>query len=224
MMQKAAPAYTGDVVVGGVPAVRKLRGLQMTKVAVGSYNNNAYLLECTATGERLMIDAAAESGTLLELVGTGKLGQVLTTHFHFDHCGALAEVVSRTEATTLAHPADAVGIPVPTGNAVRDGDEVRVGKVVLHATHLVGHTLGSLALVYAEPDGPHHVWTGDALFPGGVGKTHGEPPLFNALLDGVVTKLFDVYGDDTWIYPGHGSDTTLGAERPHLSEWRERGW
>lgn len=224
MMQKAAPAYTGDVIVGGAPAVRELRGLRMTKVAVGSYNNNAYLLECTATGERLMIDAAAESGTLLELVGTGGLGQVLTTHFHFDHWGALAEVVNRTEATTLAHPADAVGVPVPTGNAVRDGDEVRVGEVVLRATNLVGHTLGSLALVYAEPDGPHHVWTGDALFPGGVGKTHGEPALFNALLDGVVTKLFDMYGDDTWIYPGHGSDTTLGAERPHLSEWRERGW
>jgi glyoxylase-like metal-dependent hydrolase (beta-lactamase superfamily II) len=223
-MSGAASGYTGDVEVGGAPATRELRGLRMTKVAVGSYNNNAYLLECAATGERLLIDAAAEASTLLEVIGSAGLGQVLTTHFHFDHWGALAEVVERTGATTLAHPADTVGIPVPTGTVVRDGDEVRVGEVVLRAVHLVGHTLGSLALVYAEPDGPHHVWTGDALFPGGVGKTHEEPALFDALLGGVETKLFDVLGDDTWIYPGHGSDTTLGAERPHLSEWRERGW
>jgi glyoxylase-like metal-dependent hydrolase (beta-lactamase superfamily II) len=223
-MAGAAPAYTGDVEVGGAPAMRELRGLRMTKVAVGSYNNNAYLLECTATGERLLIDAAADAAALLDVVGPAGLGQVLTTHFHFDHWGALAEVVERTGATTLAHPADTVGIPVPTDTAVRDGDEVRVGEVVLRAVHLVGHTLGSVALVYAEPDGPHHVWTGDALFPGGVGKTHEEPALFDALLGGVATKLFDVYGDDTWVYPGHGRDTTLGAERPHLPEWRERGW
>lgn len=223
-MPGAAPGYTGDVEVGGVAATRELRGLRMTKVAVGSYNNNAYLLECASTGERLLIDAAAEATTLLEVIGSAGLGKVLTTHFHFDHWGALAEVVERTGAATLAHPADTVGIPVPTGTVVRDGDEVRVGEVVLRAVHLVGHTLGSLALVYAEPDGPHHVWTGDALFPGGVGKTHEEPALFDALLSGVETKLFDVLGDDTWIYPGHGSDTTLGAERPHLSEWRGRGW
>lgn len=216
--------YTGDVTVGGAPAVRELRGLRMTKVAVGPYDNNAYLLECTATRERLLIDAAADPGTLLDIIGSGGLGQVLTTHFHFDHWGALAEVVERTGASTLMHPADTVGVPVPTASEVRDGDEVRIGEVVLRAVHLVGHTLGSLALVYTEPDGPHHIWTGDSLFPGGVGKTHGEPALFDALYGDVVGKIFDVFGDDTWIYPGHGRDTTLGAERPHLHEWRERGW
>lgn len=220
----AGPAYSGDVTVGGPPARRELRGLRVTKVAVGDYNNNAYLLECTATGERLLIDAAAEPDTLLDLIGPAGLGRVLTTHFHFDHWGALAEVVERTGATTLAHPADTVGIPVPTDTPVRGGDEVRVGEVLLRAVHLVGHTLGSLALVYSEPGGAHHVWTGDALFPGGVGKTHGEPALFTALLDGVEAGLFDVLGDDTWVYPGHGRDTTLGTERPHLPEWRERGW
>lgn len=223
-MSDAVVEYTGEVVVGGVPAVRELTGLRMTKVAVGSYDNNAYLLECTATGERLLIDAAADPETLLEVLGSGGVGQVLTTHFHFDHWGALRDVVEATGAATLMHPADTVGVPVPTDQHVRDGEEIRVGDVSLRAVHLVGHTLGSLALVYAEPGGPHHVWTGDCLFPGGVGKTHGEPALFDALIGGVVDKLFDVYGDDTWLYPGHGRDTTLGAERPHLGEWRERGW
>jgi glyoxylase-like metal-dependent hydrolase (beta-lactamase superfamily II) len=220
----SASDYTGHVVVGGPPAVRELRGLRVTKVAVGDYDNNAYLLECTTTDERLLVDAAAQPATLLDLIGRGGLGQVLTTHFHFDHWGALREVVDRTGARTLMHPADSVGVPVPTEVEVRHGDEVRVGEVVLRAVHLVGHSLGSLALVYPEPDGRHHVWTGDALFPGGVGKTHGEPALFDSLYRGVVAEIFDAFGDDTWIYPGHGRDTTLGAERPHLAEWRERGW
>lgn len=109
------------------PATRELRGLRMAKVAVGSYDNNADLLECTGTGERLLIDAAAEAETLLDVIGSAGLGQVLTTHFHFDHWGALAEVLARTGATTLAHPADTVGIPVPTAASVRDGDEVVSG-------------------------------------------------------------------------------------------------
>jgi glyoxylase-like metal-dependent hydrolase (beta-lactamase superfamily II) len=223
-MSEVVASYDGDVVVGGTPAVREMAGLRMTKVAVGPYDNNAYLLECTASGERLLIDAAADADTLLALVGSGGLGQVFTTHFHFDHWAALAEVVEQTGATTLMHPADIVGVPVTTDRPVRDGEEIRVGQVALQAVHLVGHTLGSLALIYAEPGGPHHIWSGDCLFPGGVGKTHREPALFETLLDGVVTKLFHPYGDDTVVYPGHGRDTTLGTERPQLGEWRERGW
>lgn len=223
-MSGVGSEYTGDVAVGGAPAVREMAGLRMTKVAVGPYDNNAYLLECTETGERLLIDAAADAGTLIEVLGSGGLGQVLTTHFHFDHWGALAEIVERTGATTLMHPADTVGVPVTTDRTVRDGAQIRVGEVTLRAVHLVGHTLGSLALVYAEPGGPQHVWSGDCLFPGGVGKTHREPALFEALLGGVVAKLFDSYGDATWVYPGHGRDTTLGAERPQVDEWRARGW
>ncbi|WP_405970766.1 MBL fold metallo-hydrolase [Streptomyces sp. NBC_00988] len=210
--------------VGGVAGIRELRGLRVTTLSVGPYDNNVYLLECATTGERLLIDAAAEPAAVLGVIGSGGLGQVLTTHFHYDHWGALKEVVERTGATTLMHPADAVGVPVPTDVEVRDGQEVRIGDVSLRAVHLVGHTLGSLALLYAEPGGPHHVWTGDSLFPGGVGNTHKEPALFEALYRDVVAKLFDVHDDSTAIYPGHGAATTLGAERPSLTQWRERGW
>jgi glyoxylase-like metal-dependent hydrolase (beta-lactamase superfamily II) len=100
---------------------------------------------------------------------------------------------------------------------------VRVGDVELTARHLVGHTPGSIALVYDDPTGAPHLFTGDCLFPGGVGRTT-SPEAFASLYGGVVAKLFDALPDETWVYPGHGDDTTLGAERPQLEEWRARGW
>ncbi|MFF3569294.1 MBL fold metallo-hydrolase [Nocardia jiangxiensis] len=210
--------------VDSADTVLQLGGLIVRSVSVGEYANNVYLLECTATGERLLIDAAAEPDTLLALIGDGGLAQIFTTHFHYDHWGALQQVVDATGARTAAHPADAPGIPVPTQVQVRDGEEIRVGDAVLRAVHLIGHTAGSLALVYAEPHGPHHIWSGDALFPGGVGRTHDEPALFDLLYRDVVAKIFDLYSDDTAVYPGHGNFTTVGAERPQLEEWRARGW
>ncbi|WP_405446818.1 MBL fold metallo-hydrolase [Streptomyces erythrochromogenes] len=216
--------YTGEVKVGGPADVHELADLMISKVAVGSMNNNAYLLRCRATDEQLLIDAAAEPQTLLNLIGDDGIASVVTTHRHGDHWGALAEVVAATGARTYAGALDAEGIPVATDVAVADGDTVRVGRVELTARHLVGHTPGSIALVYDDPHGHAHVFTGDCLFPGGVGNTHDDPGAFKSLLDDVQHKLFEQLPDETWVYPGHGNDTTLGAERPHLAEWRERGW
>ncbi|WP_037905995.1 MBL fold metallo-hydrolase [Actinacidiphila yeochonensis] len=217
-------AYTGEVAVGGTPDVHELADLVVTKVAVGPMDNNAYLLRCRATGEQFLVDAANDAGTLLEVVGTDGLAGVVTTHRHGDHWQALAAVVNATGARTYAGREDADGIPVPTAAPLDDGDTVRFGRVVLTARHLVGHTPGSVALVYDDPHGHPHLFTGDCLFPGGVGNTHGDPAAFASLLADVTAKLFDVLPDETWVYPGHGNDTTLGAERPHLAEWRERGW
>ena len=89
---------------------------------------------------------------------------------------------------------------------------------------IAGHTPGSIACVYDDPDGHPHLFTGDSLFPGGVGNTRGDADNFRSLIDDVETKLFGTLPDDTWFYPGHGNDSTLGVERPHLAEWRERGW
>ncbi|MET9569837.1 MBL fold metallo-hydrolase [Streptomyces virginiae] len=216
--------YTGEVKVGGPADVHELADLMISKVAVGSMNNNAYLLRCRATDEQLLIDAAAEPQTLLNLIGDDGIASVVTTHRHGDHWGALAEVVAATGARTYAGALDAEGIPVATDVPVADGDTVRVGRVELTARHLVGHTPGSIALVYDDPHGHAHVFTGDCLFPGGVGNTHDDPEAFKSLLDDVQHKLFEQLSDETWVYPGHGDDTTLGAERPHLAEWRERGW
>jgi glyoxylase-like metal-dependent hydrolase (beta-lactamase superfamily II) len=216
-------AYTGQVTPGGPADVRELAALSVTKVSVGPMDNNAYLLECRSTGDLALVDAANDAPTLLSLLAGRPLARVVTTHRHRDHWQALDEVVRETGALTAAGRDDADGIPVQTDEPLTDGDLVHVGGVALEVVHLVGHTPGSVALVYDDPSGHPHLFTGDSLFPGGVGKTSG-PEAFASLLDDVERKLFDRLPDDTWFYPGHGNDSTLGAERPHLAEWRERGW
>ena len=216
-------SYSGEVEVGGAADTREAGDLVITKVAVGPMSNNAYLLRCAITGEQAMIDAAAEPDTLLALVGDAGLARVVTTHRHPDHWQALSAVVDATGAETVASPVDAEEIPVPTTNPVTDGARVRVGSCELEVIGLVGHTPGSIALAYDDPDGIVHLFTGDSLFPGGVGKTHSRED-FASLIGDVESKLFDRFEDDTWFYPGHGNDSTIGAERPSLPEWRERGW
>lgn len=215
--------YTGRVTPGGPPGVRELDALTISKVSVGPMDNNAYLLECRSTGDLLLVDAANDASTLLALVGDRPLGRVVTTHRHRDHWEALAPVVDATGARTAAGLDDAEAIPVPTAEPLSDGDTVTVGEVALSVIHLVGHTPGSVALLYEDPAGHPHLFTGDSLFPGGVGKTSG-PDAFGSLINDVERKLFDRLPDDTWFYPGHGDDSTLGAERPSLPEWRTRGW
>jgi len=215
--------YTGDVRVGGPSDTREISGVTVTKIAVGPYENNSYLLRCASTGQALLIDAAAEPERLLEMIGDVPVERIVTTHQHPDHWQALERVRAATGAATVAHPADAPGIPVATDELVSDGDTVRFGDVSLSVIHLVGHTPGSIALVYGGASEPH-LFTGDCLFPGGVGNTQKDPQRFTSLYNGVVEKVFDRLPDATWVYPGHGKDTTLGAERPHLAEWRERGW
>jgi len=214
--------YTGDVTPGGPPAVRELPDLTITKLSVGMMDNNAYLLRDRATGEQLLIDAAAEPERLLELVGDAGLSTVVTTHQHHDHWFALADVVTATGARSIAHPADASALPVVDAT-VEDGQTVTVGESTLEVVHLVGHTPGSIALVYRDPTGVAHLFTGDSLFPGGVGNTQGDAERFGSLINDVEHKLFDRLPDDTWFYPGHGKDSTLGKERPAIPEWRARG-
>ena len=215
--------YTGDVSVGGPTDTREIGGVTLTKIAVGEMNNNAYLL-VNESGQGLLIDAAAEPRRLLEMIGDTPVVKIVTTHRHPDHWQALAELKAATGAVTVAHPADAPGIPVPTDELVEDGDAIEFGDTRLHVTHLVGHTPGSIALTLNAAGPRPHLFTGDCLFPGGVGNTQKDPARFNSLYAGVVAKIFDRLPDETWVYPGHGGDTTLGAERPHLEEWRQRGW
>jgi glyoxylase-like metal-dependent hydrolase (beta-lactamase superfamily II) len=204
--------------------VRELPGLTITKVSVGPMDNNAYLLRCRATGEQALIDAANEPEPLLGLIGDGGLARVVTTHRHPDHWQGLAAVLAATGARAVAHPDDAAALPVPVDEPVVDGDTVPVGTQTLEVIHLVGHTPGSIALLYRDPSGSPYLFTGDSLFPGGVGNTFGSAENFTSLIKDVERKLFDRLPDETWVYPGHGADTTLGKERPSLPEWRARGW
>jgi glyoxylase-like metal-dependent hydrolase (beta-lactamase superfamily II) len=217
--------YTGSVVVGGDKDVRRLPGLTIAKLAVGPMDNNAYLLRCTQTDEGLLIDAANEADRLRELVRFEgpAVSAVLTTHRHADHWQALEEVVRDADAAVYAGAEDADELPVAVDERLSHGDTITVGDISLEIIALRGHTPGSIAVLYRDPEGVPHLFTGDSLFPGGVGKTT-SPEDFTSLITDVKDRVFDQLPDETWFYPGHGDDSTLGAQRPHLDEWRERGW
>jgi len=215
--------YTGKVTTGGPADVRELGALTIAKLSVGPMDNNAYLLRCTETGEQVLVDAANEAPRLIELIGAAGLSTVVTTHQHGDHWQGLMEVLKATGARSLAHAADADGIP-DVDETVADGDTVRVGTCSLDVIHIVGHTPGSICLLYNDPNGTPHLFTGDSLFPGGVGNTFGSKENFESLINDVEHKVFDRLPDDTWFYPGHGNDSTLGNERASIPQWRARGW
>ncbi|GAA1247501.1 MBL fold metallo-hydrolase [Prauserella halophila] len=220
-------SYTGHVEPGGDAARRTLEALTVTKLSVGPMDNNAYLLVCRATNEALLVDAANDPERLSDLIGHAEdrptLRTIVTTHQHGDHWQALGAVAGANGAYTAAHPADAGPLPVPPDHLVEHGDTLSVGDSTLEVIHLRGHTPGSIALLYRDPAGHPHLFTGDSLFPGGVGKTNSAEE-FRSLLDDVETRVFGELPDETWFYPGHGDDSTLGAQRSKLPEWRERGW
>ena len=225
-----ATTYTGKVTPGGAPDTRELPQLTITKVAVNEkMSNNCYLLTCRRTGQKLLIDAADDPSTLIELCD-GTLDLVVTTHQHWDHHQALPAVVIATGAETIAGSPDASAITEQTGidiaRPVEDGDVIHVGACELRVIAISGHTPGSIALLYDDTahGGHPHLFTGDSLFPGGVGNTFGDAEAFAQLIDEVESKVFAELPDDTWFYPGHGNDGHLGDERPHLAEWRQRGW
>jgi len=218
--------YTGHV-EPHTAARRTLPGATIIKASVGPMDNNAYLVTCSRTGQTLLVDAANDAAILTELIEeyAPTLAQIVTTHQHQDHWQALEDVAKTTGAPTAAHRLDADALPVTPDRLLAGGDTLDVGDLHVDVIHLRGHTPGSVALALrgADADDRVHLFTGDCLFPGGVGKTWKDGD-FEQLLDDVSTRLFDVYADSTVVYPGHGDDTTLGAERPHLGEWRERGW
>ncbi|MGW0163138.1 MBL fold metallo-hydrolase [Mycobacterium sp. NPDC003323] len=217
--------YTGHV-DPGCAARRTLPAATIVKASVGPMDNNAYLVTCSASGKTLLIDAANDADRLIGLIRehTPGVDLIVTSHQHFDHWQALESVAAATGAPTAAHALDAEPLPVTPDRILADGDTVTVGKLTFDVIHLQGHTEGSVALALKDADGEvTHLFTGDCLFPGGVGKTWKDGD-FERLLGDVSDKLFDVYPDSTVVYPGHGDDTTLGAERPHLAEWKQRGW
>ncbi|WP_323961759.1 MBL fold metallo-hydrolase [Arthrobacter sp. JZ12] len=209
-----------------------LKDLTIRSISVSEMDNNVYLLTAKSSGAQVLIDAADDAAAILRLLEDGaqdaaseaKLALIITTHAHWDHVRALAEVVRKTGARTAAGRDDIPEIAVPTDVPLDHGDVGEFDGFSLEAIALRGHTPGSVALAYRDPHGPAHLFTGDSLFPGGVGNTGKDPQRFDSLYRDVVERLFDRFDDDTVVHPGHGKPTTLGAERPFLSEWRSRGW
>lgn len=199
-------------------------GVEILSLSVGPFDNNAYLL--VDDDDAVLVDSAQDAPALKAWIGDREVSAIITTHRHPDHIAALPDLAATTDAWLAAGSPDVAAISDATGlelEGLWDGDLVGVGNESVEVIGLVGHTPGGIALAYRPEDGPATIITGDSLFPGGVGKTT-SPETFAALLGDVQSKLFDRFGDDTVILPGHGAPTTLGTERPHLEEWRARGW
>ncbi|MFC4396759.1 MBL fold metallo-hydrolase [Arthrobacter sedimenti] len=209
-----------------------LPALTIRSISVSAMDNNVYLLTAKESGAQLLIDAADDLPAIQQLLADGaadtsaapRLALIATTHQHWDHVRALEELVAATGARTAAGADDADALPVAVDVRVSHGDVGNFDGFDVTAVHLRGHTPGSIAFVYQDPEGPAHIFSGDSLFPGGVGNTDKDPARFNQLLTDVTERLFGAYPDSAVVHPGHGKPTTLGAERPHLEEWRARGW
>lgn len=218
--------------------LRDFPNYTVRRAVVSEMANNVYLITKKDTGAQILIDAADDIAAINSLLLDGAadaqvpatLTTIATTHQHWDHVRALADLVKASGATTVSGVEDAAGIQAGTGVAVDqtvvDGDELTAagGSLGLSCIGLRGHTPGSIAYVLADVGGATLIFSGDSLFPGGVGNTEGDPARFTSLLDDVQERLFDRYDDDAVVLPGHGAETTLGAERPSLGQWRERGW
>lgn len=192
------------------------------KFAVGPMNNNVYVLTDAASGLALLIDAADEADRILDEIRDVRVEAIVTTHGHRDHWQALERVADATSAPVYIHPADQELVPRAPDRDALDGMSITFGSVTVDLLHTPGHTPGSVC-VLLEGDEERYLFTGDTLFPGGPGNTKGDAGRFAQIMDSLDTKLF-VLPDDTHVCPGHGDDTTLGAERPSLDEWRARGW
>ena len=215
---------TGHVFPGGPVAVLELQRISVSKMSVGPLDNNVYLLQDHASGEQLLVDAAAEPERILAELKLGALVGIVTTHAHPDHFGALGAVKTATGVESMASTADAPSIDPRPERLLKHGEHIRFGSSRVEVIELRGHTDSGVALLYEGASGePPLVFTGDSLFPGGIGKTSGGDD-FDQLIDDVDNRLFRRLPDATLIFPGHGDNTTLGSERPHLPEWRERRW
>lgn len=194
--------------------------LEVHRVVVGPYANNVFIVRCKHTGDAVLIDAANEHERLLELCRALGVRRVLETHGHFDHIQAIPAMREAGYEVAVT-PADA-GMLGDLGYDVfiDDGQVIEVGRLRLEAIHNPGHTPGSVSFKVA--DAPL-LFTGDTLFPGGPGATKFPGGDFDTIIRSIDNLLF-TFPTDTVVLPGHGFGTTIGAERPHLREWVDRGW
>jgi glyoxylase-like metal-dependent hydrolase (beta-lactamase superfamily II) len=190
--------------------------LIVRKVEVGNMENNVYVLECPETHEAFVVDACFEPNKILDAAKGARITGILQTHGHMDHVQALGELKELLSVPVHAHPGD--NYPVAIDVELDDGQELKFGNCSAHVLHTPGHTPGGTCFLVSK-----HLISGDTLFPGGPGNTWGNKQAFEQIIESIEKKLF-VLPDETRVYPGHGRDTTIGAERPHLQEWIARGW
>jgi len=194
--------------------------MDATKLTLGPMDNNVYIVVCPQTKESLVIDASFDADKIAEAMEGTTPRYIILTHGDGDHIDALDALKARLKVPVGIHKADAGRLSTPADFFIEDGQEISVGQVTLKTLHTPGHTPGSVCF-YAEPAAM--LFDGDTLFPGGPGATHDNRDDFAQIVDGIRSKLFVLPGETT-VRPGHGSDTTIGKEKPHLQEWIDRGY
>ena len=192
---------------------------EIHKVVVGPMDNNVYVLRCKQTGDAVLLDAANEHDRLLDLAKRLNVGHVLETHGHWDHIQAVPEMRDAGYSVYVTRE-DAAMLP-SYDELLEDESVIDVGRLKLHTIQTPGHTPGSMCfLVQGSPV----LFSGDTLFPGGPGNTSFPGGNFPTIIRSIEDRLFSKLPGETIILPGHGDQSTIGEERPHLQEWIDRGW
>lgn len=192
--------------------------VRIDKFVVGPFENNVFVIRDKASGDAVLIDAANEHELLLEVCRATGVRRVLTTHGHWDHIQAVVALRDAGIDVGIAEP-DAAMLP-SYDFTISDDDVLAVGDLRMRALHTPGHTRGSTCFLL---EGHPIVFSGDTLFPGGAGNTATEGASFDEIINSIDRRLFPLPAT-TLVFPGHGLDTTIGAERPSLDAWIERGW
>ena len=200
------------------PAHYETSDVRIDKIVVGGFENNVFVMRDKHTGEAVLVDAANEHDLLLDVSKATGVRRVLTTHGHFDHIQAVTQMCDAGIDVGIATE-DAKMLP-SYDFIIPDDEVIEVGDLRLHTIHTPGHTPGSTCFLL---EGHSVLFSGDTLFPGGVGNTTFEGGDFPTIIQSVDRRLFTL-PEETLVLPGHGLDTTIGTERPHLDEWVERGW
>jgi glyoxylase-like metal-dependent hydrolase (beta-lactamase superfamily II) len=193
-------------------------GVEFKQFSVGDFDNNVYILVDRATGDSVLFDAPTDAGRILEALDGTKPAYILMTHADADHVQALDEVRAATGAKVGAHPAEAPRMPSAPDFELQDGQIIPFGESEIRVMFTPGHSPGGVSFLVGDI-----LIAGDTLFPGGPGNTQRPDGSFEDIISSIQSKLF-VLPDETTVYPGHGKETTIGAEKPHLNEWVDRGW
>ncbi len=192
---------------------------EIHKVVVGPMDNNVFVLRCRHRGDAVLIDAANEHDVLLDLASSLGVRRVIETHGHWDHIQAIPEM--RDAGYSVGVTADDAGMLPSYDELIGDDEVIEVGDLRLRTVLTPGHTPGSVCF---RVEGKPILFSGDTLFPGGPGATQFEGGDFPTIITSIEDRLFSRLAPDTLVLPGHGDDTTIGAESPHLQEWIDRGF